>query len=439
VSLNDPCTLGLIGCGNVGSGVLELLHRRGDDLARVVGRPLKVARIAVRDPCRPRHHLANLLNPEVEFTADLQRITRAPGIDLVVEVAGGKDAPRDWMIDALRHQRDVVTANKFALAFHGEEIFRAAREEGRTVYYEASVAGAIPIIEILQNALVANQLTRISAILNGTCNYILTRMAQDRMDYQTALAQAQEKGFAEADPTLDVGGGDTAHKLALLAGIVTHSHISVEKIYTEGIDRLTLEDMDFAKEFNYRIKMLAIAKRNEHGGWELRVHPTLIPEREILAQVYNEFNAVDLRGDAIGSMMIQGKGAGSLPTASSVVADIVRAAKAGRQARSSSSPSNSHGLSPPEIVPIEKVELRNYIRVSVLDVPGVLGRITSLFGMRQISISSIHQPEAKIGFPVPVVLVTHRTPDRVVSDALRDLERVNILRGPATRIRIEDW
>ena len=435
--MREPFHLGFIGCGTVGSGVLELLHRRSDELARASGRPLRVVRVAVRDPVRPRHHLANFIGPEVDLTSDVTRVTRGPDIDLVVEVAGGQDAPRQWMLDALAHGRDVVTANKAALAFHGEEIFRTAREHGRQVFYEASVAGAIPIIEMLQNGLVANQVTRLSAILNGTCNYILTRMEQEAMEYGAALAQAQAKGFAEADPALDVGGGDSAHKLALLAGIVTHSYIPAASVYTEGIERITLEDMAFARQFNYRIKMLAIARRSEEGAWELRVHPTLIPRDEILAQVHNEFNAVYLRGDACGSMLIYGKGAGSLPTASSVVADIVRAARSDRETGNNGA--GPYFQAPPELVPVEKVCLRHYIRVSVLDVPGVLGRITSLFGMRQISISSIHQPEAKIGYPVPVVLVTHKSPDKLVSDAVRDLEKVNLLRGPATRIRIEDW
>ncbi|MBI4605769.1 MAG: homoserine dehydrogenase [Planctomycetes bacterium] len=428
----DPFNLGLIGCGTVGSGVLEILHRRGDDLARLLSRPLRVTRIVVRDPARPRHHLAGLLSTGVELSADPQRVTRAPGIDLVVEVAGGTEGPRQWMLDAFRHGRDVVTANKATLATHGAELFAAAREQGRCIFYEASVAAAIPIVEMLQNGLVANQMTRISAILNGTCNYILTRMELDGMEYPQALAEAQAKGFAEADPTLDISGGDSAHKLALLAGIVMRSHVPVEKIYTEGLGNITRDDIQFAAQFNCRIKMLALAKRNEHGAWELRVHPTLIQRDEILAQVRDEFNAIHLKGDAAGPMLAYGKGAGALPTASSVVADIVRAAKGERGLF------NSHAGTLPEIIPTEKVELRHYVRMAVLDVPGVLGRITSFFGLRHISISSIHQPEAHMGHPVPIVLVTHKTQDKVVTDALRDLENAKLLLRAPTRIRIEE-
>jgi homoserine dehydrogenase len=424
--------IGMIGCGTVGGGVLELLHRRADDLERLLGRRLQVTRIVVRDPGRPRHHLMSFLDPEVEWTADPGRVTGEPGVDLVVEVAGGTDTGRQWILDAIAHDRDVVTANKAALAFHGGEIFGAARLRGRRIFYEASVAAAIPIIEMLQNGLVANQITRISAILNGTCNYILTRMEQEQLNYETALEQAKAKGFAEADPTLDISGGDSAHKLALLAGIVTQSHVPVESVFTEGLERIAREDIEFARTFNYRIKMLAIARRTEQDAWDLRVHPTLIPRDEILAQVHNEFNAILVKGDAIGSMLAYGKGAGALPTASSIVADVVRAARGETFAM------NSHGGKAAELLPMAKVELRNYIRMTVLDAPGVLGRITSFFGLRHISISSIHQPEAKMGHPVPVVLVTHVTPDRVVTDALRDLEQAKLLLKPPTRIRIDE-
>lgn len=422
----------MIGCGTVGSGVLELLHRREEDLTRLLGRPLRVVRIAVRESSKPRHHLAGLISRGVEVVTDPSKVSRGPGIDLVVELAGGRDAPRQWMLDALEHGRDVVTANKATLAFHGLELFRVAREKGRCIYYEASVAGAIPIIEMLLNGLVANQMTRLSAILNGTCNYILTRMEFDGLDYGQALLEAQAKGFAEADPTLDVSGGDSCHKLALLAGILTRSHIPVDAIYTEGIERIAREDIEFARQLNYSIKLLAIAKRTELGAWELRVHPTLIPRTEILAQVRDELNAVFLKGDAVGPMLAYGKGAGGLPTASSVVADIVRAAKGERGMP------NSHGGPVPELVSIDRVELRHYIRMTVLDVPGVLGRITSFFGMRHISISSIHQPEARMNQPVPVVVVTHRTADRVITEALRDLEAAKLLTQAPTRIRIEE-
>jgi homoserine dehydrogenase len=429
--MKEVIDIGLIGCGTVGGGVIELLSRRRAALERSAGRALRVRRIAVRDLERPRPNVAGLVGPEVEWTDDVDRVVGADDLDLVVEVAGGTEEPRDWMVAALRNGKDVVTANKAALAFFGREIFGAAIEAGRRVYYEASVAGGIPIVDMLQNGLVANQITELAGILNGTCNYILTCMDGGGADYSAALALAQEKGFAETDPALDVGGDDAAHKLALLVGILTGTHVPATAIYTEGIERIGAEDIEVAQRFHYRLKLLALAKLGGEGEWELRVHPTLIPEGSILAGVQNENNAVELKGDAVGPMMISGKGAGALPTSSSVVADIVRAA---RSDGSIALPVNDS----PNLVPIERVVSRHYIRLMVLDVPGVLGRITSLFGMRQISISSIHQTEAKMGKVVPVVFMTHAAADEVVSKALKDLEDAELLQQPATRIRIED-
>ena len=429
--MKECIDLGLIGCGTVGRGVLQLLDRRRAALERSAGRPFRLRRIAVRDVTRPRPEMKGLVGADVEWTDDVEAVTRADDLELVVEVAGGMDAPRDWMMAALQTGKDVVTANKAALAFHGREIFGAASEAGRRVYYEASVAGGIPIVDMFQNGLIANQITQLTGILNGTCNYILTQMESGGPDYAAALQLAQSKGFAEADPALDVGGHDAAHKLALLVGILTGMHVPTDAIYTEGIERIGAEDIEVARRFDYRLKLLALAKLGDAGAWELRVHPTLIPEGSILAGVQNENNAVALEGDAVGPMLISGKGAGALPTASSVVADMVRAA------RGDGSTALAISASPP-LVPIEQVVSRHYIRLMVRDVPGVLGRITSLFGKRQISISSIHQPEAKAGGIVPVVLMTHSARDQVVGDALNDLEAAELLQQPATRIRIED-
>ena len=427
-----PFRIGMIGCGTVGTGVLELLVRRREELKRATGRDCRVSRIAVRDLERPRHRVKELVGSEAELTDDVSRITKADDLDLVVEVAGGVEAPRDWMLEALQNGLDVVTANKAALAFHGREIFGSARERQRCVFYEASVAAAIPVIEILDNALVANRITRLQGILNGTCNYILSRMEETRCDYEDALNEAQEKGFAEADPTLDVGGDDTAHKLALLAGLITHSFIDASTVHTEGMTSIAREDIEFATELGYRIKMLGIARCDEHRAWELRVHPTLVSRDHILAQVRDEFNALELRGNAVGPMLLFGKGAGSLPTASSVVADIARAAKG------TAVPPASDGAASPDRVDMDQVELRNYIRMTVLDAPGILGRITSFLGMRNISIASIRQPEARIGFPVPVVVITHKTQDRVIREALNDLQSAGLLTKPGVRIRIEE-
>ncbi len=397
---------------------------------RRICRKVEVRKIAVRDLRRPRNYISGL-NVGDLLVADAGEIVQDPEIDLIVEVAGGIEDARRWIVEALRNEKDVVTANKAVLAVHGAEIFREALKSGRRVYYEASVAAAIPIIEMLQNSLVANQFTRLWAILNGTCNYILVRMEDDRLDFQSALRLAQEKGFAEADPTLDISGEDSAHKLSLLGGIITRSHIPLDRIFFEGMERITLEDIEFAEKLGYRIKMLAIGKLHEEGTWEFRVHPTLIPRDEILSQVTNEFNAVSIRGDAVGPMLIYGKGAGSHPTASSIVADILRAARG-------DGGGNPHGLDPPEVVPMDRVQLRHYVRMRILDQPGVMGRVTSHFGMRGISIAMLQQPGAKMGHPVPVVLVTHLCEDSVVTRAIQELEGAGLVEGLATRIRIEE-
>jgi homoserine dehydrogenase len=423
--------VGMIGLGTVGAGILEILHGREEDLIRRLGRKIEVRKIAVRDIRRPRNFFSGFNLSEL-LVPDAEELVSDPEIDLVVEVAGGIEGPRRWILRALESGKDVVTANKAVLATHGEEIFSAAQRAGRKVLYEASVAAAIPIIDMLQNGLVANQLSRISAILNGTCNYILTRMEHDRLDFPSALRLAQEKGFAEADPTLDISGGDSAHKLALLAGIITRSHVPLGSIFTEGMEAVTAEDIDFARKLGYRIKMLAIGKRHAEGTWELRVHPTLIPRDDILSQVDNEFNAVAVRGDAVGPMVIYGKGAGSHPTASSIVADILRAG------RGDGSGGDAHWLHPPPLVSMDEVSLRHYIRMRVMDNPGVMGRVTSHFGMRGISIASLQQPEAKMGHPVPVVFVTHLCQDRVVTSALSELEAAGLVDGKCTHLRIED-
>lgn len=427
-----PYRIGMIGLGTVGSGVLKILRHQESVLTRRLGRPVEVARIAVRDPLKSRPHVGDFASVSKKLSGDPQAIIEDPEIDLLVEVAGGIDGPRGWIVGALSHGKDVVTANKAVLAIHGEEIFRQAIASDRRVYYEASVAAAIPIIEMLQNGLVANEITRLSAILNGTCNFILTQIETEGLDYETALKLAQEKGFAETDPTLDVSGADAAHKLALLAGIITGSHVPIDCVYAEGIEKISAKDFEYAGLFRYAIKLLGIIRRREEGPWELRVHPALIPRDDILAGVRNEYNAVSLRGDAIGKMTVFGKGAGSLPTASSVVADILRAARGEKEG------GNPRGMKPPDLVPIGEITLKHYIRLEVLDYPGVLGRITSFFGMRGISIASIQQPEAKIGMPVPIVLLTHLCKDEVVTSTLRELEEANLVHGGFTRIRIEE-
>lgn len=427
-----PYRLGMIGLGTVGSGVLELLHRREATLERRLGRKIEVRRIAVRDRSRPRPYLAGFGEISDLLTENPREILEDPEIDVLVEVAGGVEEPREWILEALDRKKDVVTANKAVLAIHGEDIFRRAQETNQRIFYEASVAAAIPIIEMLQNGLIANEITSLSAILNGTCNFILTQMEEEGLDYQTALTLAQERGFAEADPTLDVSGGDAAHKLALLAGIITGSYVPLECVHAEGIQDITAADFVFARELGYAVKMIGTLSQHGNGAWEMRVHPTLIPADDQLARARDEFNAVSLVGDAVGRMSVLGKGAGSLPTASSIVADILRASRGEREG------GNPHGEAVPALVPISEVELPHYIRLEVKDTAGVLGRITSFFGMRGISIRSIQQPEAKMGHTVPVIIITHTCRDQIVTDGLVELKNAGLVEQGFTHIRIQE-
>lgn len=429
---STPFRLGMIGLGTVGTGVLELLDGCRERLERRLGRSLEVVRIAVRDAARVRSIPASIGDPAGLITTSPWEVIEAADLDLVVEVAGGVEGPRDWITAALDQGKDVVTANKAVLALHGEEIFRRASESKRQVYYEASVAAAIPVIEVLQNGLVANDINQLSAILNGTCNFILSHMEGEGFAYDKALQLAQERGFAEADPTLDVSGGDAAHKLALLAGIITGSHVPISNVFMEGIERITAEDFRFAHGLDFTIKMVGTLRRQQDTRWEMRVHPTLISGEDILAKVQDEYNAIALEGDAVGPMIFYGKGAGSHPTASSVVADILRAARGEKES------GNPRGLEAPAVFPMDDVKLRHYVRMSVRDHPGVLGRITSFFGDRGISIASMQQPDAKAGAPVPVVFVTHHCRDKIVSDCIRDLESGDLVDGLITRIRIGD-
>ncbi len=428
----QPYRLGMIGLGTVGSGVLELLHRRESTLVRRLGRAIEVKKIAVRDTSRSRPYLSGFGEISDLLTDNPDEILEDPEIDLLVEVAGGVDEPRKWILKALENGKDVVTANKAVLAVHGKDIFQTALSQNQRVFYEASVAAAIPIIEMLQNGLIANGITSLSAILNGTCNFILTQMEEEGLDYETALKLAQEKGFAEADPTLDVSGGDAAHKLALLAGIITGSHVPIECIYSEGIQEITSSDFTFARDLGYAIKMVGTLKQHGTGAWEMRVHPTLVPENDLLAQARDEYNAVSLVGDAVGRMSVMGKGAGSLPTASSIVADVLRASRGEREG------GNPHGLNVPELVPVGDVELPHYIRLEVKDNPGVLGRITSFFGMHNISIRSINQPEAQMGHTVPVIIITHTCKDKILTDGLEELKKAGLVEQGFTHIRIQE-
>jgi len=355
-------------------------------------------------------------------------------VDVVVELIGGTQTARRLVIEALANGKDVVTANKALLAEHGDEIFEVASKNGKQVLFEASVGGGIPIIKTLSEGLVANRIDSIYSIINGTSNYILSEMSERKLDFKEALRLAQEKGYAEANPTLDIEGVDSAHKLAILVRLAFGGRVSFREVYSEGISRIRNEDIAFAEEMGYRIKLLAIAKRDP-DGIEARVQPTLLPQNHILANVSGSFNAILLGGDEVGEILLYGLGAGPGPTASAVVSDLVDLAQ-GRGSRNLSSGS-TNSPKPLKIKSISSLLSRYYLRFHVIDKPGVLSKLSSLLGRHRISISDVIQKERRAGSVVPLILLTHDAPERELRMAIREIDRLPAVQGKSQVIRIE--
>lgn len=420
----------MLGFGQVGSGVYSILTEKKDYFLHQVGVRFDIAKIAVKHPAKHRH----VRIPKNLLTSDPFEIVRDPSIDVVVEVIGGTKTARALVIQALRAGKHVVTANKALLAEYGDEIFGLAKSCNCRVHFEASVAGGIPVIKSLREGLVANKIDAIHSIINGTSNYILTKMSEDKLDFKEALGLAQKKGYAEADPTLDIEGIDAAHKLAILIRFAFGGKVRFKDIYHEGISTISSEDIAFAREFGYKIKLLAIAKALEDGV-EARVQPTLLPESHMLANVNGSFNAVMLHGDQTGDVLFYGRGAGSRPTASAVISDLVDVAM--REERSSSSvPMRAIG-SPLKIKSMSAILSRYYLRFHVVDRPGVLSKIASVLGKNSISISDVIQKERSDGNVVPLILLTHDAHEKDVRTAVGQIDRMKIIRGKSQLIRME--
>ncbi len=415
--------IGLLGLGQIGGAVFSLLKRKEKTLGREAGIHFEIAGVAVRSSRKKR---------SVRIPASLFRradaLIRDPQVDVIVELIGGTKAARQFVLAALRNGKDVVTANKALLAEHGDEIFETAAEMGRQIFFEASVGGGIPIIKTLREGLIANQVDSIYSIINGTSNYILSEMSERKLDFKEALRMAQRKGFAEANPSLDIEGIDSAHKLAILVRLAFGGKVNFKEIYCEGISQIRNEDIAFAQEFGYRIKLLAIAKRSP-DGIETRVQPTLLPEAHILANVSGSYNAILVKGDEVGEILLYGNGAGPHPTASAVVSDLVDLAKGRTESL------NSRKLL--KIKSISSLLSRYYLRFHVIDKPGVLSKLSSLLGRHRISISDVIQKERKAGGKVPLILLTHDTSERELRNAIREIDRLKIVRGKSQVIRIE--
>jgi len=429
-----PIRVGLLGLGTVGGGTANVLARNAQEIARRAGREIRVTHAAARD-----------VNPDVnvdgiELSDDAFAVVNNPDIDIIVELIGGYDPARQLVLQAIENGKHVVTANKALIAMHGNEIFEAAQEKGVMVAFEAAVAGGIPVIKALREGLAANQIEWLAGIINGTGNFILTEMRDKGRDFADVLAEAQALGYAEADPTFDVEGVDAAHKLTILASIAFGIPLQFDKTYTEGISKITREDVNYAEQLGYRIKHLGVTRRTDKGI-ELRVHPTLIPERRLIANVDGVMNAVLVQGDAVGPTLYYGAGAGSEPTASAVVADVIDVARtmtADPENRVPHLAFQPNALSDIPVLSIEEIETAYYLRMQAADRPGVLAEVTQILGGQGISIEAMIQKEPQEGEGVAsIIMLTQRVGEHQMNEAIRRIESLSVIEGDVTRIRLE--
>lgn len=428
--------VGLLGIGTVGGGTWEVLHRNAGEIRRRAGRAIRIVRVADKDVKKARR----LVGGRAQVVGDARSVVRAPDIDIVIELIGGTGIARDLVLEAIEHGKHVVTANKALLAKHGNRIFKAAQKRNVMVAFEASVGGGIPIIKALREGLAANRIEWIAGIINGTSNFILSEMRDKGLPFAQVLAEAQALGYAEADPTFDIEGVDAAHKLTILSALAFGVPMQFAKVYTEGIAKLTQADLGYAEELGYRIKLLGITRRAARGI-ELRVHPTLVPARRLIANVEGVMNAILVKGDAVGATMYYGAGAGSQPTASAVVADLLdvtRLITADPGHRVPHLAFQPDQLSATPILPMGEVETCYYLRMRVLDKPGVLARITRILADSRISIDAMVQKEPGEGEKrVDIVMLTHLALEKNVDAAMRRIERLPTVLGKVTRIRLE--
>jgi homoserine dehydrogenase len=424
--------VGIIGFGTVGTGTVRILLENKDVLKERLGFEINLRKIAVRDIGRDR----GIKVPEGVLTTDVDAVLNDPHIDIVVEVIGGIRPAKDFILKAINNGKHVVTANKALLATDGNEIFTAAQEAGIEIGFEASVAGGIPIIKVIREGLVANRIKAVYGIINGTSNYILSKMTDENVEFSVALKEAQDLGYAEADPTLDIEGIDSAHKLAILAYLSYGIPILYKNIYTEGISKISSQDIDFASELGYKVKLLAIAKEKDNEV-ELRVHPTMIPKDYLISKVDGPFNAVYVEGDATGSTLYYGRGAGAMPTGSAVVSDIVDIARDIKKNATGRIPVMVKTIRDVRIKKIDDVISMYYFRFSALDKPGVLSKISGILGNYNISIASVIQKGRRVGEAVPLVVLTHEAKEKDVRQAIEEIDHLPVVMNKTVFIRVE--
>jgi homoserine dehydrogenase len=439
--MKQKINVGLIGLGTVGTGAFRILKENAELIRNRVGVPIEITRIAVRDTKRDR----GITIPADILTTNPSDIIDDPNIDIVAELIGGYEPAKELILAAIARGKHVVTANKALLAAHGAEIDEAARRAGVNVGFEASVGGGIPVIKALKEALAANRILSIYGIINGTSNYILTKMTEEERSFADVLAEAQHAGYAEADPTFDVGGIDTAHKLAILVNLAFGAHVNLKDIYTEGITSISPLDIDFGKALGYKVKLLAIAKMHEGGKAEARVHPTMVPDEYPIAKVGGVYNAIQIVGNACEDIMLYGRGAGSMPTGSAVVGDIMDIARQilmepARQLPAPQTPQDGTGAAKRgavQLQPIESVTSLYYFRFMALDQPGVLAQISGILGRHRISIAQMIQRGRKEGGSVPLVIMTHTALERDVQKALIEIKALSCITEAPILIRVE--
>ena len=432
----NPVNVGLLGLGTVGGGTFNVLNRNAGEIVRRAGRGIQITHAAAREYDASR--LPGI--DAITVSDDAFAVVDDPAVDIVVELIGGYEPARELALRAIANGKHVVTANKALIATHGNEIFAAAQEKGVMVAFEAAVAGGIPIIKAIREGLAANEIEWLTGIINGTGNFILTEMRDKGRDFDDVLKEAQQLGYAEADPTFDIEGIDAAHKLTILASIAFGIPLQFDRVYTEGISHITREDVAYAEEFGYRIKHLGFTRRST-AGIELRVHPTLIPERRLIANVDGVMNAVLVKADAVGPTLYYGAGAGSEPTASAVVADIVdvvRTLTADPENRVPHLAFQPQALSDVPILTMDDVETAYYLRMLATDKPGVLSDVTRILGDAGISIEAILQKEPAAGAAeVPIIMLTHTVRERQMNAAIGQIESLDSIHGSVTRIRLE--
>ncbi|HEX2334060.1 MAG TPA: homoserine dehydrogenase [Burkholderiales bacterium] len=431
-----PINVGLLGIGTVGGGTWDVLNRNADEIQRRAGRAIRIAVVADKDVERAK----NIVGQKAKTVADAFGVVRGDEVEIVVELIGGYTVAKDLVLEAIAHGKHVVTANKALLAMHGNEIFAAAQKKGVMVAFEAAVAGGVPIIKALREGLSANRIEWIAGIINGTSNFILSEMRDKGISFADALKDAQRRGYAEADPTFDIEGVDAAHKLTILSALAFGIPMQLDKCFREGIQKLTKADIGYAEELGYRIKLLGVTKRAAKGI-ELRVHPTLVPARRLIANVEGVMNAILVKGDAVGPTLYYGAGAGAQPTASAVVADLIdvtRLITADPEQRVPHLAFQPDQLSDERVLSIHEIETSYYLRMRVQDKPGVLADITRTLADSSISIEAMVQKEPGEGErQVDIVLLTNRALEADVNRAIGTIERLPTVLGPVTRIRME--